>query len=306
MGMETLMALSGVFVVALLGLWSAWRAKRRARLAAAGQEALNEVDHEELERRFDDLASPAILFELGEVGEETMALGRTRFGGRPDLPKELEWPRSPAGIHMSFLAQFDLAKMHEALPSSPLPPSGTLLFFAQCDDDLMFNTDGSVDAAVLHVPAGTALVRTDFPKDIARGHRFTACMVTGSIVQTYPELGHPAMASRLSEEEMNAPPIDFWSDMNEGSHLLGHADKLQEFLELEAESAHRTIKGVSEALSAADEARAFNEWRLLFQLADEKGAEMEWGDGGYLYFMIRANDLRDQRFDRVVCLLQTS
>ncbi|HEX8193363.1 MAG TPA: DUF1963 domain-containing protein, partial [Allosphingosinicella sp.] len=53
---------------------------------------------------------------------------RSRFGGLPDLPGGVDWPRNERGGALRFLAQIDLAEMHHDI--AELPRSGTLLFFA--------------------------------------------------------------------------------------------------------------------------------------------------------------------------------
>ncbi|MGH2609888.1 MAG: DUF1963 domain-containing protein [Tepidiformaceae bacterium] len=50
--------------------------------------------------------------------------------------------------------------------------------------------------------------------------------------------------------------------------------------------------------------REAREWRLLFQVPSCGAAAMMWGDEGCLYFWIRENDLRAQRFERCWMMLQ--
>lgn len=81
-----------------------------------------------------------------------------------------------------------------------------------------------------------------------------------------------------------------------GTWLLGHPYQLQDdMLEQCAEMAQAAYGLESEP----------SEWRLLLQLASESEANMNWGDGGFLYYWIREQDLAERRFDRVWCILQT-
>src|SRR4051812_12798596 len=50
------------------------------------------------------------------------------LGGDPDVPRLFEWPRWD-GYALDFVASYDLAALHAADPSVPLPTAGTLLFF---------------------------------------------------------------------------------------------------------------------------------------------------------------------------------
>lgn len=261
------------------------------------------ADHEALEALFKDLAAPAIDFELSSVREEKMALGQTRVGGRPDLPSQRSWPLTAAGKPMSFLAQLELRKMKQVMLSSPLPASGLLSFFVRFDDE--FPEDGALECAVHFSAPETGLKRTDFPAGLVDDSRFKPCALSGGLVHTYPELDHAEVNSRLQVDEDVLS--DFWSDMNMGTHLLGFAHRIQDDPELDAELALRLRrKGRGMSLSLADMEQAKKDWSLLFQLDSEEEAGMMWGDVGYLYFMMRKDDLKHHRFENAVCIFQCS
>ena len=100
-------------------------------------------------------------------------------------------------------------------------------------------------------------------------------------------------------------------DKDDGlSHkLLGHADIIQDSMELECQ---RVTHGIScgNAESYQDPRRAeleagTAEWVLLLQLdSDEKNCDMMWGDCGRIYLWIRREDLQARRFARAHLILQ--
>jgi uncharacterized protein YwqG len=51
-------------------------------------------------------------------------------------------------------------------------------------------------------------------------------------------------------------------------------------------------------------AASADEWQLLLQLDSDDRADLMWGDGGMLYFWIRAQDLAERRFEMVWMTLQ--
>src|SRR4051812_980295 len=57
------------------------------------------------------LAQPALALETKASAEGRIAVGATKFGGKPDLPTGSEWPRCDRGP-LEFLAQLDLAEFH--------------------------------------------------------------------------------------------------------------------------------------------------------------------------------------------------
>ena len=70
---------------------------------------------------------------------------RSKFGGIPDLPEGVEWPRTKAGLYVEpnqalhFMAQIDLSEMPEL--DNQLPRTGTLLFFARIDEEMLWGDD---------------------------------------------------------------------------------------------------------------------------------------------------------------------
>jgi uncharacterized protein YwqG len=94
--------------------------KIREALRAAGLERLADV----AER----LTRPAIRIEPTMVDEDTIPIGASKLGGRPDLPRDMAWPERD-GRPLGFLAQFNLAEVAPYDVEKVLPPSGMLYFF---------------------------------------------------------------------------------------------------------------------------------------------------------------------------------
>jgi uncharacterized protein YwqG len=92
----------------------------REALRAAGLERLAEVAKR--------LTLPAIRIEPTMVDEDTIPLGASKLGGRPDLPPDMAWPERD-GKPLGFLAQFNLAEVAPYDVEKALPPSGMLYFF---------------------------------------------------------------------------------------------------------------------------------------------------------------------------------
>ena len=91
----------------------------RVALRAAGLERLAEVA--------DRLTLPAIRIEPTMVDEDTIPVGASKLGGRPDLPPDMAWPERD-GKPLGFLAQFNLAEVAPYDVEKALPPSGVLYF----------------------------------------------------------------------------------------------------------------------------------------------------------------------------------
>lgn len=78
-----------------------------------------------LRKRYGALYRPALHLRPTSAG------GFSRLGGLPLMPADFEWPRWQEKPQ-SFLAQIDLAEVHQVMPSC-LPATGSLFFFYDQD-----------------------------------------------------------------------------------------------------------------------------------------------------------------------------
>lgn len=69
------------------------------------------------------------------VGDDDYSqLGNTRFGGDPDLPKDMQWPvdpDEPQPTYSNFIAQINFAELPELSTNTNLPSSGILFLFVR-------------------------------------------------------------------------------------------------------------------------------------------------------------------------------
>ncbi len=82
-----------------------------------------------------------------------------RFGGRPNLPPDVDWPRirfsDGATASLDFLAQIDLASLPAVRGRHVLPATGTLFFFALSQSHLPFEELGNDAFRVIYVAGDT-------------------------------------------------------------------------------------------------------------------------------------------------------
>ena len=114
-------------------------------------------------------AAEEVRLELSHERISTHDLGKTRLGGWPDLPPDLEWPRVTGhttdeakaegrpywyGLRMPFLAQIECAALPH-WPGTPLPTSGFLFVF------LFLSNDADSECRVLHHAGSRESLRRD-------------------------------------------------------------------------------------------------------------------------------------------------
>ncbi len=238
--------------------------------------------------------------------------GRSRVGGRADLPAGWPWPRC-AGLPMELLVQLDLAEIRRLLPESPLPAEGHLCFFYS--DRIIGSASLAREACpVVHVPGSATAVPTDPPADAKpRGARTEPLPLELTAYEDLPDLAvEKGLAATLDEPQAETyrALASFLASGGDDPHhkLLGHAEPLEEPMELECA---RIVNGIgvgkSSTLTSAlldQVARQSRRWRLLLQLDSDAAVPWMWGDLGRVYFWIRDEDLQQHRLDRVLVLAE--
>ena len=180
----------------------------------------------------------------------------SKFGGLPRLPAQYEWPRTPSGVPLHFLAQIDCADV--GFPTQ-LPERGVLFFFGRDDDEQLWDAawneqaDASQDCRVLYAldafaatppreaPADLPPIGGDFPgpawREFAReGERGPSVHVEWPIepyrIDTWPDAligdpedevsAWPAFLSRLFRPQSNPT----WQELD--SRRQSYAEHLEQ------------------------------------------------------------------------------
>ena len=242
-----------------------------------------------------------LVTEAAELGDAPA--GSSRIGGRPDLPAGSEWPVH-GGEPMFFLGQLNLAEL-EAPEDGLLPGKGVLSFFFTASFD---HTQELDCGKVLYFEDPSQLVeRLDAP---ARDDgNFEACRIVPRRRLTVPDWTSPF----FSLLDLSAEQSDILSNTlydaghlvaesyGGGHRLLGLARNGQSDATFTA--AQTLLEDGEDRSDEAVEIKA-RVWRLLFQCVEDEEAGMSWVDSGSVCFVMREEDLKARRFDRVFTDLQ--
>jgi uncharacterized protein YwqG len=254
----------------------------------------------------------AILLKTITTPEDQLASGRTKIGGRPDLPQGFQWPVFDDN-HLAFIAQLNLEEIAPYDTEHLLPGTGILYFFYDANQEIWgFDPGDSGGWKVIYFDGDpNTLQRMDFPESIPEDARFQACRIE---IKNEPSL--PAWESvyieelNLSEEESDAyseiTGVDYDTDFNH--KLLGHPCQIQDDMQLECQLVSNGLycgdsSGYEDPRRAVLE-KSVKDWRLLLEIDSDERAGMMWGDTGRLYFWIKDADLKKRQFDKVWMILQ--
>lgn len=266
------------------------------------------------------LAKNAVRITLADDEEETLPIGASKFGGHPDLPSDVEWFRMGiVDIPMSFVAQINFAEVAPFDLEFKLPEQGMLYFFYDCSPDGMpwgFNPEDSDGWKVYFYDGDlSTLSRKEIPEDLEQDENGILFGCARMCFEAVMEL--PAPESDLTDS-LDLPEDDdlqdaFWEWTDEhceecSNKLLGHADPVQNGMELECEYVTHKINcgtpdGYRIAKSKGLDKNAAR-WNLLLQVDSNEDIGMMWGDLGRLYLWITNEDLAARKFENCWLILQ--
>ncbi|MGV9883420.1 YwqG family protein [Streptomyces sp. NPDC003006] len=236
-----------------------------------------------------------------------------QLGGEPRLPADVEWPEWEGNGPLSFVASVDCAALPAGALDVPFPAAGTLAFFyfdGQLDDgDALVDVDdvpSRAGARVVYVPAGVQVTERATPDELdAYPHVPLAARVELTVAEpTHPQIQRSFAPDAEPFQEYEHPVCSdafvhaLWEYDDEAGHQLGGTPQsVQGPVELEVA---RAALGPGTDWHDPRLIDEMNEWVLLAQFDSDEAADMMWGDGGCLYWLIRPADLAELRFDRAL------
>jgi uncharacterized protein (TIGR02996 family) len=224
------------------------------------------------------LAQPAITLGYERAPEHVLAVGSSKFGGRPDLPAGAKWPEYE-DEPLTFLAQFNLADLRASPVARELPAAGLLSLFCLYDYGEDFEEG---NWRLLFFPDAAGLLRHDQHPDLPEEYQAASARL---VFTEAPTLPHPE--SLLAKKLMRAiravdPKGTDYQDLRDGmggDALLGHPCTF--------EGDVLGKKSVRHLLTVGD--NSGNGW---------------WPDGNMMYVTIPQDALKQGRFDRAKATLQ--
>ena len=257
-----------------------------------------------------------------------LAVGASKFGGRPDVPADFIWPVFETDTReddqvkerpLAFLAQFDCAQLAPLDPEGLLPKEGLLSFFYELESQRWGYDPKDAGCARVFWFEGP-LAPAEFPAELEEDFRLPemAAQLSGGtdapdFQDACPALEYPWTANdyRIFDQARRELGMDYPANR---SQLLGWPDIIQNNMTLQCELISRGyyLGGSWEKIPLEERSAlrtpSVRDWQLLFQLDTVENGDFElmFGDCGRIYFYIRREDLAQRRFDRVWLIQQCS
>jgi uncharacterized protein YwqG len=263
---------------------------------------------------FEPLVRNSIRINLERENEKKLALGQSKIGGLPDLPKNENW-FTWQEKSLSFIAQINFSEIKPFDLENQLPATGIAYFFYHAEQETWgFDPEDRGSFKVFYYSGDESdLERKDAPDDLERQSVFNACRLTFKSELNLPYWEYGNITTILSSEQVDIY-IEICNKLYDDSgmvnKLLGHSDNIQSEMETECElvtngMSHNDLIGTYNEAQRARLLQNYGLWRLLLQIdSNEEDAGMTWGDVGRLYFWIRENNLQSRDFENSWMILQ--
>ena len=252
-------------------------------------------------RHYMELLKPfsrdAIQISLVGNGNVPLTAGCSKLGGRPDVANDFQWPHDNSGYPLSLLLQIDCAELASLDHEGLLPTSGHLYFFYELSEMRRDGKKNSVRVIYNDKPS-SQLHPLDYPVNLGKHYQLQECRLQFSQRTSFPcleEVGHLthkrvktkdnielAVASDRLEEK--------YCPESEGiGNMLGYAFLIEKPI----------VKDLSDhvLLLELDSSEYWEE-------DDKTPHELQFGNGGCIYFYIKREDLLARRFDSITFALQ--
>ena len=298
-----------------------------------------QIDREKWQRKFSEagidgrlaaqlaqLVRPSVtLTAEPTASEDSLPIGSSKLGGRPDLPVGLPWPTRPPYAWevpqqhrpLALLAQIALSDIAAVGGTDlELPNCGLLSFFYDADDQPWGIRPEDRAGFNLMWSGDRALQRREPPETLRE--RFNAVRLSAQARECVPSTDTFAVSEILDgsvDAGFNGDKLSnfLYEDKgkeysNKGHALGGWPTVIQGQMETECQLVTNGIfSGGPEGRAGERAARlrpGAADWRLILQLDSDDDAGWMWGDVGRLYVWMREEDVRARRFDRCWTMLQ--
>ncbi len=239
----------------------------------------------------------AIQISLMGNGNVPLTAGCSKLGGRPDVADDFQWPHDNSGYPLSLLLQIDCAELASLDREGLLPTSGQLYFFYELSEMRRDGKKNSVRVIYNDKPS-SQLHPLDYPENLGKHYQLQECRLQFSQRTSFPclkEVGHLTHKRVKTKDNIE---LEVASDRLEEKYcpesegignMLGYAFLIEKPI----------VKDLSDhvLLLQLDSSEYWQE-------EDKTPHDLQFGNGGCIYFYIKREDLLARRFDSITFALQ--
>ncbi|WP_396166390.1 YwqG family protein [Flavobacterium sp.] len=250
-----------------------------------------------------------------KIAKEKIKIGKSKFGGLPDLPKETKWP-SLNGFPFAFIGQINLEEIKFDIENK-LPKKGILYFFFSTNQTDYQSEPFNKIHKVLYFNENVDDLKTqDYPINYNDLAKFKECIIEYSEHYSLPSYqNYQIIENGFSDEDEN-----LLFEANEliceitgakqdiGHQILGNANAVQGDVSYWWANQNYNLENEINEKKKTEIHKNEKEIILLLQIdmLDENPEFSKFGASGGIYFGIKKQDLENGNFENTKFVIQNS
>ena len=255
---------------------------------------------------------PTVGIRTKSSDDKNVKVGKSKIGGKPDLPKDFEWPKAD-NKSMLFCAQYNLSELTKFDKENNLPKKGFFYVFLSLDQDWKeFN--GVNQPYKLIFSENENIVRTEFPNDLEKNQTFKTAEIEYFQFYTIPDYENYKLFEFDKKYEdfyfyFYQPTDEYlieelYEDSNKMHQILGYDRSIQSSVVYEFASKELGLY----LAESSEHKKRWNDilelsktYELLLQLdCDDPNTDLsKYGGSGTYYFGLSKTDLEKKNFDDI-------
>ncbi len=260
------------------------------------------------------LLKPTISIKT-KIANEKIKIGKSKFGGLPDLPKKTEWP-SLNGFPFAFISQINLDEIKFDIENK-LPKKGILYFFFSTNQtDYQFESSNKIHKVLYFNKNFDDLKTQDYPINYDELAKFKECKIEFSEHYSLPSYqNYQIIENGFSDEDENLlfeanELICEITGANQdvGHQVLGNANAVQGDVSYWWANQNYNVQNEVSEENKTENSKKEKEIILLLQIdmLDENPEFHKYGASGGIYFGIKKQDLENGNFENTKFVIQNS
>ena len=271
-----------------------------------------QIDKEDKEKLI-KMIRPTVGIKTKSSDDKNLKIGKSKIGGKPDLPKDFEWPRVN-GKPMPFCAQYNLSELTKFDKENNLPKKGFFYVFLSLDQD--WKEFNGVNQPYKFIFSETEnIIRTEFPNDLKETQTFKTALIEFFEFYTLPDDENYKLFE-LEKKYNNdlyflfyQPTSEYiveelYQDSDSLHQILGHDRSIQSSVVYEFASKELGLY----LAESSEHKKRWNDilelsktFELLLQLDcyDSATDLSRFGGTGTYYFGLSKTDLEKKNFDNI-------